>query len=157
RDVRDVVSSMPGVDGQGIIERQKPDVRMPESSLEIVASHSSRNKHQAPMKRFDQRERDLRGGGARFFYLRPPRFIIRPDRRLALGQRELEANVGIQMAVRYVMDYLTHGPSIRPVGSLELLIAHPGDRVSQVCRSFGDLIDQLDTPLIAHVRFKRKL
>ena len=43
-------------------------------------------------------------------------FVVRLDRRFRFRQRQLEADVRIQMAVGYMMDHLPQGPAPWAIG-----------------------------------------
>ena len=59
--------------------------------------------------------------------LGPRGLVVRLDRRRVLRDRELEAHVGVQVAVGHVMHDLPHRPSARPIRRVELRIGGAAD------------------------------
>ena len=66
---------------------------------------------------------------------RPRRLVVRLDRRVVFGQRQLEADVGVHVAVGHVVHDLTHGPSAGPIRRIELRVGQAGDRRAQSARA----------------------
>src|SRR4051812_34146083 len=59
--------------------------------------------------------------------------------RLVFGQRQLESNVAVDMAVGQVMNDLSHGPTTFAIGRVELLIAQSAHGFAKIRRMRGDL------------------
>jgi hypothetical protein len=93
------------------------------------------------VERVQQRQRDLEGSAPRIVKLGPAVLVVRLDDRLLLGQREPEANVAVEVAVRDVVHHLSDGPAPRPVARLQLLRGEAADRLSQTRRGFRNLRD----------------
>ena len=120
-----MMASMPGVQAQHLLQRQNPSVlRMPEAASEIGRIHRAQYSHPTKVKRVEQLQRYFDWNPPRICELGPRGFVVRLDRRLVFGERELEAGVGVEMAVGYVMYDLFHGPSARTVSGLELVTRH---------------------------------
>ena len=62
---------------------------------------------------------------ARFRQFGPQRFIVSIDGGRALGERELETDVAVDVAVGEVMDHLAYGPATGTVACVELLFVEP--------------------------------
>ncbi len=89
------------------------------------------------MQRFEQRQRRFEGRRPGLGEARPAVLVIGTNGGLVLGQRQLAAGVGVEMAVRHVMDELADRPAVRPVGSFELGRGEPRHRLAQPGRGLG--------------------
>ena len=58
------------------------------------------------MQTFQQVERKVDGRRFRVGQIGPPGFIVRLDCRFRFGERQSEAHVAVQVAVRYMVDKL---------------------------------------------------
>src|SRR5436305_175072 len=67
--------------------------------------------------------------GARVLERRPAALVVRLDGRLFFGQRPLEADVTVDVAVGEVVDDLPDGPV--PIAGVELLLRQIGDGAAQ--------------------------
>ena len=76
----------------------------------------------------DQRAID---GQARVGQARPRGLVVRLDGGPILGERELEADEGVGVAVGEVMHHLADGPAAVAIGRVELSFAEAGDRGAQ--------------------------
>ena len=63
---------------------------------------------------------------------RPVGFIVGLDLRLIFGERQFEADVGVQVTVGHVMHELPHRPSFRPIRRVELLLVQAVNRGTQI-------------------------
>ena len=68
---------------------------------------------------------------------RPGGFVVGLDGGPVLGERELEADVGVGVAVGEVMHDLAHGPAAVAIGRVELGVVEAADRGAQGARAAG--------------------
>src|ERR1700688_2453203 len=111
---------------------------MHQRALPVGRGHPSQRQVPASMQGFEQRQRRLDRRGPRLRQLHPQRLVVGTDGRLVLGQRQLAAEIGVQVAVRHMVDELADGPTARPVGSVELERGEPRDRLAQPLGSLGN-------------------
>ena len=57
-------------------------------------------------------------------------------------EREFEAHVRIQMAVRHVMHYLPDGPAVRTVRRVELRVRQAFHRCAKFCGRLSDFVQE---------------
>src|SRR3954453_6416920 len=62
--------------------------------------------------------------------------------RLVFGQRQLESNVAVDMAVGQGMNDLAHGPTTFAIGRIELLIAQIAHGFAEIRRMGSDLLHE---------------
>src|SRR5882672_4281165 len=93
------------------------------------------------MERFEQYERSLDRCGTRISELRPFVFRVRFYGGNRFSERQLEAHVGVHVAVRQVMNQLPHCPPAVPVGSIELRFAQSLHCGAKLCGGFRNLMD----------------
>jgi hypothetical protein len=86
------------------------------------------------------------GTGAHVSQLRPERLVVRLDRRDVLGQRELEADVRVEVTVGHVVHDLPHGPTAGAVWRLDLLVCEVFDGRAQARRRAGNDLDCIRSP-----------
>src|SRR5918999_122615 len=91
----------------------------------------------------EQSERQLHRGGPCVRQLGPACLLVWSYRGLVLSQRELDASVCVEMAVRNMVDHLANGPPAGAVGSVELRCRKSANRGAQVSGCGGDLSDAL--------------
>jgi hypothetical protein len=96
------------------------------------------------VQRIEEAERHfgIARGGVR--ELGPRRLVVRLDRRILFRERELEARVGVQVAVGDVVDELVYGPPARAIRSLPAVGSESGDGGAQPAR---ERLDAPDVPL----------
>ena len=75
----------------------------------------------------------------------PAVFHVRLDGRRIFGQGQLEADVGVHVALGHVMGDLPHGPSAIAIGSFDLLRREALDRGTQGRGSMCDVVDEFLT------------
>ena len=95
--------------------------------LEVLFRHGFEQRNPARVQRVDEDQRAI-DGQARVGQARPGGFVVGLDGGPILGERELEADVGIGVAVGEVMHDLAHGPAAVAIGRVELRIAQAADR-----------------------------
>src|SRR3954462_1455233 len=116
-----VVIPMPGVQAEDLVEGHLPPFGMPEGLPKVGLRQRAQQGDPAAVQVFQQGERDLDRHRARVGELGPAPLVVGLDHGLVLGQCQLAAGGGAEMAVRHVMDELAHGPAARSVWSVELL------------------------------------
>lgn len=83
----------------------------------------------------------------------PSILIVGFDGGLVLGQRPLEPNEAIHVAVGDVMDHLPYGPPAGPIGRVELLFREPVYSRANQPRQRGNLIDPTGQVLTGDLTF----
>ena len=111
---------------------------MAEGALEVFGAHRSEDGVPALVEGFEEGERDLDGRLLHVGELGPAVFGVGLDGGLVLGQAELEADVGVHVAVRHVMDHLADGPAAVAVGGVELPVVEAGDGGAEGGGGAGD-------------------
>src|ERR1700680_130219 len=142
-DVGDVVAAVPGVEGERFVERHHATLRMAELARPIGGGKRAEKRDPAAVERFEQGERSLDRRRFGIGKLGPTRFIIGLDGRLVFRQREFEADVGVQVAVRQGMNQLADGPAAWAVGRIELLGREALYRGAKMRGRLIDLIDHI--------------
>src|SRR5690348_2343356 len=133
------MASVPGIKRQRVIERHRPALRMIEPALKISRGHSAKQVHPALMQRVHECERSFHRRVARIAQLSPARFIVWLYGGLVFRKRELEARVGVHVAVRDMMHYLLHGPAAVAIRGMELLARKAADGFAQFLWRLFDL------------------
>src|SRR6185369_4216808 len=110
RHVRGVMPAMPGVEAEHAVESDPAVVGVEKRTLEVLRGHRPQHGVPAVVERLEEKQRHFDRRSPRVGELGPAVLFIRLDRRLVLGQRQLEADVGVHMAVRHVVDDLPDGP-----------------------------------------------
>src|SRR6266702_909412 len=147
RDVCGVVLSMPLVEKKQPIDCPFTMFRVNENSCKLLRLQRAPQAIPASMQRVQQRLRYLNRRGLRVCQFRPSCLLIRLDGWLFLGERQLQADVGVQVAVRDVMHDLPHGPATVAIWRIELRIVQAFHRGAQFRRCRRDLLDR---PLAPH-------
>src|SRR5208283_3854893 len=94
------------------------------------------------MQRVEQRQRDLNRRRLRICQFGPAILRIRLDRRLLFSERQLEADIGVHMAVGNMMRGLAHGPSAGTIRGVELSLCESFDGCAQLCRRLGNIVNE---------------
>src|SRR5262245_6297460 len=97
------------------------------------------------MKGFEQSERNLDWSRTNIFQLRPSLLVVRFDRRLIFGQRQLVTDIAVHVAFRYMMNNLSNRPATGAVRCVELLPGQPLHRQAQPFGRYSNVIDVLPT------------
>src|SRR3990172_258227 len=149
-DVRDVVASVPGVEGDVLLDAHPAERGMMERAHTLLGAERAEEHHPPLVKRGQQSERRLYRSVLPVLELRPGRLIVALYLRLVLGHRELEANVAVEVAVGKMVDDLPHRPSAWPVRRLELLPVEAGNGRAQTLGGIRDLLDEAGSLASTH-------
>ena len=137
---------VPGIERQPLIQRDLALLLGVEiRPLPLPRADLLQDQNPTPVEGVQKIERQPHRRGPRVAQLGPPRLLVRPDGGARLGERELEAGVGVEMAVRNVVDDLANGPPTGAVGGVELLRGKPRDGGTQQGRRGGDPVNALAT------------
>src|SRR6266704_4558655 len=145
-DVCGVMLAMPLVKKKQPIDCPFTMFRVNENSCKLLRLQRAPQAIPASMQRVQQRLRYLNRRGLRVRQFRPSCLLIRLDGWLFLGERQLQADVGGQVAVRDVMHDLPHGPATVAIWRIELRIVQAFHRGAQFRRCRRDLLDRPLTP-----------
>ena len=129
-DVRDVVARVPIVDGKIAGQSHAPAFGMDEALLEVIFRHGLEQADETRVQCVYEDQRAI-DGQARVGQARPGGLVVGLDGGPILGERELEADKGIGVAVGEVMHHLANGPAAVAIGRVELRVVEAGDRRAQ--------------------------
>src|SRR5215469_9169919 len=93
------------------------------------------------MDGFKKVKRDLKRSEFRVFEFGPGVFVVSLDGGHVFGERQLAADIGVQMAVGDMVDDLLYRPSAFAVRGIKLLFVQTGDRHPKPPRQPGDFFD----------------
>src|SRR5215469_10945182 len=99
------------------------------------------------MDGFKKVERHLKRSEFRVFEFGPGVFVVRLDGGHVFGERQLAADIGVQMAVRDMVDDLFYRPSAFAVRGIKLLFVQTGDRCPKPPGQRGDFFDVFSAKL----------
>lgn len=102
-------------------------------------SDRKNNTQRACVHALEHHQRRLNGTGARIGKLSPEGLVIGLDGGFGFSDRELGANVPIDVRVGELMNHLANGPAFRAIRRIQLRAGEPGDRGSQFCGRLGEL------------------
>src|ERR1700686_1409917 len=102
-DVGYVMASMPSVKAKCFLQSHNSQFGMAESPLPVIGFERAEEPRPARVQAFQQHHRNLYGRGENVGQKGPAVFRVGLDRRHFLCQRQLEADVSIKMAVRYMV------------------------------------------------------
>src|SRR5438876_5926252 len=142
-NVRHVMASVPGIQGKVLFQWHDSELRVPECPLPFFGFHRAQDAHKAIVQRFQQCERDFQRRGLAVRQLRPAILHVRFDRRLVLGERQLETDVCVHVALRHMVDNLPHRPAAFAIWSFDLLWCQTLDRGAEAGGRLFDIIDEL--------------
>ncbi len=94
-------------------------------------------------------------GGVRQF--RPSDLVVGIDGGLVFRQGEFEADIGLHMAVRDMVNHLAHSPAIRTIRCIQLLRRESSNRRPKFGRGPGDFSDPVLPLLRVDRLWERKL
>lgn len=101
-DVRHVVTPVPGVEGEDVVEAQRTRVvGMTQGARPVVRAERAQQQDPPPVDGVEEVEGDV-DRRPRVGQLGPSGLVVSADRRHVLGQGELAAHVGVEMAVGQV-------------------------------------------------------
>src|SRR5262249_3585520 len=106
---------------------------------ELFGSKTAQQLPPARVQPLQQGQRSSEAAGAGVFQRDPSAFVIRLNGRSVFRQRQLEADIGVDVAVGQVMHNLPDGPV--SVARVELLLGQAGNRLAQ---NGGCLFDDAD-------------
>ena len=120
---------------------------MLQRAREIGIREAAQQIYPAPVQASEQRERYLRRHGLRVVQLRPLGFVVRLDDWRIFGQREPEADIGIDVAVGNMVNHLPHRPTVGTIGRVELPVVQARNRLAELGWRLGDRGD-VQQPLV---------
>src|SRR6185437_13214046 len=133
------MTAVPGIELQQLIQGVGPaQLRMLELAGVIFRAKFPEQKHPSSMEALQQRQGGLDRRSPDIGKFGPASFVIRFDCGLGLGQRQLEPGIRVEVAVRYMVDYLPDRPAIWPIRSVQLLRRKVRDGGTQVPRGGAD-------------------
>ncbi len=119
-----VVVRVPGVKGQHAVERHRARFGVDVPSLPVLFRHTAHQNNPALVQAIEQSSAKRRWAcPTTIIQSRPGRFIVRFDDRIRLGERQLETNVRVHVAVGNMMHDLANGPSAFAIRGVELRLA----------------------------------
>src|SRR5215831_5189890 len=119
-DVRNVMAPMPGILRKQEIDSGEAPLWMTESARPVSRTESAQENHPAHVQIFKDGERRFDGRGFRVGEFSPKGLLISLDRRLILGERQLEAHERIHVTVSDMMNKLPDRPAARAIRCVEL-------------------------------------
>src|SRR5579871_2988194 len=122
-NMRDMMLAVPGIVSEILIEANRATLGMMEGAKKVALAHGFEQPHPTAVKPLQQAQGGLDGHGGRVRKTGPEHFIVWFDRRRLLGKRQLEAHVGVHVAIGQMMNDLPGSPAARPVRRVELLLA----------------------------------
>ena len=111
---------------------------MAESTLPFGVGELAEHQHPALVQGIEQRQRNCNRRVLGLGQFSPEIFHIRLDGGLFFGERQLEANVGVHVAVDDVMRHLAQRPATIAIGRIQLLVGKSAERGAQ---TGGSLLD----------------
>lgn len=154
--MRHVMLAVPFVRRQKAVECHDAVLRMHERSRIVIRCDRAEQPDPPIVQHLEHRERRLDRRRARVIEFRPQRFIVRLDRWIVLRQRPLEADVRVQVTVRYVMHDLTYGPPPGPVRCVKLRVVQTADRGAHVRRRGRNGVDSRPSRGVGECRWPLK-
>ena len=94
-----MMSSVPGVKSECLVERHHTEFGMAESLVPITGLQGPKQQHPPLVKRLEQVKGDFYRSQLTVRQLRPTVFRVRLDCGLVFRQRQLETDIGVQVAV----------------------------------------------------------
>jgi hypothetical protein len=144
--------AVPGIEGQVLLQPNCSTFWMTEGSPEIRLGHGLQQANPTGVQSLQQGQRSFDGSHGRIRKIGPKRFVVWFDCGDILGERQLETDIGVHVAVWDMVDHLPRGPTAGTVRGVQLLFAQSGHRRAQTSRGFGDFKNPL-APLLRRGRF----
>jgi hypothetical protein len=119
-DVGGVMAGVPCIECQSRSKVLTAHLGVIVATLEVVCVKRFKQSHPASVQRADERERRLNGHTAAVGQVGPCSLVVGLDGGPFFGERELESDIGVGMAVRNVMHHLAHGPTALAIGCVKL-------------------------------------
>jgi hypothetical protein len=111
---------------------------MEEGTLPVGVGEFAEHEHPALVERIEQGERGFDGSALRLGQFGPEILHVGLDGGLVFGERQLETDVRVHVAIGNVMSDLAEGPAAIAIGSIELLVGKSAEGGTQ---SGGSLLD----------------
>src|SRR5260221_224827 len=111
------MASVPGVECESFFEGHRAQGRMAEGTLPLRVGEFAQHQHPALVQGIDQCQRHVDGGALGLGQLGPKIFHVGLDGGLVFGERQLETNVGIHVAVGDLMGDPVAGSWVKSRGS----------------------------------------
>ena len=137
-----MMPSVPGVERRVSIEADGTQLGMLQGPLELLTREPAQERDPAPVERFQERERGGQVGDGSVGKLRPPRLVVGLDRGPVLRDGQLEADIGVHVAVRNMVDNLGHGPAAIPIGGEKPGLREALDGPTESRGRFRNLADE---------------
>ncbi len=136
----DVMPAVPGIHGDSLVRRKNTAMlRVAEPALEVGRLQLGQQQQPALVQGLEQAKRGFDRSCAGVRQLGPSGFFVRPDGRLLLRERELDAGIRVEVAVGNMMHHLAHRPAAGPVGCVELRGGQSGNGFAKVRWGSGNL------------------
>src|ERR1700733_12214417 len=117
-----MMASVPGVEHEIFFKTYFAKLGMAEGASPVFRLQRAQKANPPRVQGIEQGQGNFNGSGLRVAELRPEVFGVGLDCGGILGKGELEANVGVQMAVGNMVRDLAQRPAFGTVGRVELLI-----------------------------------
>src|SRR5260221_7413786 len=137
------MAAVPGVEKEQPIHGARAVLGMNEHTAKLIGGQRAPETKAAVMQGVEQGQRNFDRSCFCVGQMRPAILIVGLDGRLFFGERETQTDVGVEVAVRNVMDNLPDGPAAVAVRSIELRLREAVYRCAQLGRSFRDGLNTL--------------